>query len=88
MNQNEYKTLLDVAEENLKNNQNLDFSELFNSIKEILFERWRSETSETVSDEEILIRKRGELYRLLTIDGKFFRNVDGSWTTIRPDFKN
>ncbi|ENY69726.1 DNA-directed RNA polymerase subunit delta [Mycoplasmopsis arginini] len=84
----QYKTLLDVAEEILQKKQNLDFYTLFNSIQQILFERWRNENDESVSDEQILLRKRGELYRLLTVDGRFFHNIDGTWTTIRPDFKN
>lgn len=88
MEKKEYKTLLDVAEEILKDKQSLDFYTLFNSIQEVLLERWRNEAIENTSDEQILLKKRGELYRLLTIDGKFFHNADGTWTTIRPDFKN
>lgn len=84
----QYKTLLDVAEEILQKKQNLDFYTLFNSIQQVLFERWRNENDESVSDEQILLRKRGELYHLLTVDGRFFHNIDGTWTTIRPDFKN
>ena len=38
-----------------------------------------------MSDVEIINKKRGELYKLLTIDSRFFRNNDGTWTAIRPD---
>ncbi|MGX9358884.1 DNA-directed RNA polymerase subunit delta [Mycoplasma sp. 2575] len=84
----EYKTLLDITEEILNEKQNLDFYNLFNSIQKILLKRWRSESIDTSTDEEILLKKRGELYRLLTVDGRFFHNADGTWTTIRPDYKN
>ncbi|AZZ65435.1 hypothetical protein DMC14_001360 [Metamycoplasma phocicerebrale] len=85
MKDTEYKTLLDIAEDVLKEKESLDFATLFNKIKEVLFNRWRMETNFSITDEQLLTKKRGELYRLLTIDGRFFHNIDGTWTTIRPE---
>ncbi|MBN4089289.1 hypothetical protein OF364_01420 [Mycoplasma enhydrae] len=87
MRENEYKTLLNIAEDILRGRKSIEFNALFDEIKEILFERWRNETDPNVNDEQLLLKKRGELYRLLTVDGKFFHNADGTWTTIRPDYK-
>ncbi|WP_027123002.1 DNA-directed RNA polymerase subunit delta [Metamycoplasma spumans] len=84
----QYKTLVDVAKEILLNHENLRFGELFENVKNELFERWRSEASEEIDDEKLLENKRGELYRLMTIDGRFFHNEDGTWTAIRPDARN
>ncbi|TPR54658.1 DNA-directed RNA polymerase subunit delta [Metamycoplasma neophronis] len=84
----QYKTLVDVAKEVLENHTKLDFKSLFEGVEAELFPRWRAETSPEISDEKLLENKRGELYRLLTIDGRFFHNEDGTWTTIRPDFHN
>ncbi|PZV99857.1 DNA-directed RNA polymerase subunit delta [Metamycoplasma auris] len=82
----EYKTLLDVAQEVLDKRLKMDFSKLFDQVKKILFDRWREEIDPSVDDETILLKKRGELYRLLTVDGRFFHNSDGTWTTKRPEY--
>ncbi|ENY53968.1 DNA-directed RNA polymerase subunit delta [Metamycoplasma alkalescens] len=82
----EYKTLLDVVEEILDGKDNMEFAKLFDMTQKILFPRWRNETDPNISDDAILLRKRGELYRLLTVDGRFFHNIDGTWTTKRPEF--
>ncbi|ENY69118.1 Hypothetical protein MAU_1570 [Metamycoplasma auris 15026] len=83
---NEYKTLLDVAQEILDKRLKMDFTKLFDQVKKVLFDRWREEIDASVDDETILLKKRGELYRLLTVDGRFFHNADGTWTTKRPEF--
>ncbi|TPE58046.1 hypothetical protein FJO69_00345 [[Mycoplasma] falconis] len=79
-----YITLVDEAKNVLNGIESMSFAVLFNKISSKLFDRWREETPQEVSDEKLLEQKRGELYRLLTIDGAFFHNEDGTWTTIRP----
>ncbi|WP_373436250.1 DNA-directed RNA polymerase subunit delta [Metamycoplasma equirhinis] len=80
-----YKTLVDVAKEILDTKEAMNFQDIFANVKSQLFDRWRAETSNNVSDDELLEKKRGELYRLLTIDGRFFHKENGEWTSIRPD---
>ncbi|AWX69293.1 DNA-directed RNA polymerase subunit delta [[Mycoplasma] anseris] len=81
----EARTMADVAESILNSHGKADFAKLFDETAKILFSKWRKETIESISDEKMLEIKRGELYKLLTIDGRFFRNENGTWTTIRPD---
>ncbi|AZG68586.1 DNA-directed RNA polymerase subunit delta [Mycoplasma struthionis] len=84
----EYKSLVDVAKSILDENENLEFATLFEGVKEQLFSRWRDETPEEISDQKMLENKRGELYRLLTIDGRFFYNNNGTWTSLRREERN
>ncbi|AIU33820.1 DNA-directed RNA polymerase subunit delta [Metamycoplasma hominis] len=84
----EYKSQVDIAKEILDRHDALDFETLFNYVKDELLERWKEELTSSISDEELLIKKRGELYKLLTIDGRFFKKVNGLWTSKRPEFKN
>ncbi|RMA79032.1 hypothetical protein JN00_0077 [Metamycoplasma subdolum] len=78
-------TMVDVARKALKANQDQEFHTLFETVKSELFNRWKEESNPSLTDEELLEIKRGELYKLLTIDGHFYRNDDGTWTTIRPE---
>ncbi|MGC7163531.1 hypothetical protein [Metamycoplasma hominis] len=58
----EYKSQVDIAKEILDRHDALDFETLFNYVKDELLERWKEELTSNISDEELLIKKRGELY--------------------------
>ena len=81
-------TMADVAKKILGNSKGMQFSEIFEETKKILYATWRAESSEEISDEDLLVKKQGEMYKLFTIDGRFFRNSDGTWTAIRPKIIN
>ncbi|QJG66245.1 hypothetical protein HGG64_00755 [Mycoplasma phocoeninasale] len=83
----QYKTLVDIAKETLGNSEGMEFRDIFEGVRERIFDRWRSETPQEISDEKMLEAKRGELFRLLTVDGRFFHNEDGTWTALRPEIK-
>ena len=78
-------TMVDTAKDFLGHQKSVEFDAIFDKVKEVLFDSWRAETPTELSDVEIINKKRGELYKLLTIDSRFFRNNDGTWTAIRPD---
>ncbi|ASI53630.1 DNA-directed RNA polymerase subunit delta [Metamycoplasma hyosynoviae] len=80
-----YATMTEIAYQILLERKTLTFDELFNSVKNVLLETWNEELSANYTIEQIIEKKRGELYKLLTIDSKFFRNNDETWTSIRPD---
>ncbi|WP_412031760.1 DNA-directed RNA polymerase subunit delta [Metamycoplasma buccale] len=84
----EHYTMAEVAKEILSKEEKMEFEIVFNKTKEILFSNWRLEASNDISDEKLIDIKRGELYKLFTIDGRFFRNEDGSWTINRPEDNN
>lgn len=84
----EQSTMADVAKKILGNSDGMKFSDIFNEAKEILYDTWKSELTEELSDEELFTKKQGEMYKLFTIDGRFFRNHDGTWTAIRPKISN
>ncbi|AWX42564.1 Uncharacterised protein [Metamycoplasma cloacale] len=81
----ETKTMTDIAIEIIGSSKGKEFSDIFEGTKNVLLDQWIAESKSDISEEELLEVKRGILYKLLTIDGNFFRNEDGTWTTIRPD---
>lgn len=80
------KTLITAAIEALKLNSQLSFNDLFNSILKDFLPKWKEELP-NLSFDEILIRKKGELYKLLTVDGNFTMAGDNVWK-LRHNFVN
>ncbi|WP_215772399.1 DNA-directed RNA polymerase subunit delta [Mesomycoplasma hyorhinis] len=80
------KTLITAAIEALKLNSQLSFNDLFNSILKDFLPKWKEELP-NLSFDEILIRKKGELYKLLTVDGNFTMVGDNVWK-LRHNFGN
>ncbi|ACF07589.1 conserved hypothetical protein [Metamycoplasma arthritidis 158L3-1] len=77
--------MVDVAKKVFDQEDSMEFEEIFELTKQVLFDNWRKEAPEKMTDEKLLEVKRGELYKLFTVDGHFFRNENGTWTTKRPD---
>ncbi|MBN3534928.1 DNA-directed RNA polymerase subunit delta [Mycoplasma procyoni] len=77
------KTMIQLAIDSLENGKQLQFEEIFDYVKANLYDKWISQYSNISEEEEyeMLTRKRGELYKLLTVDSHFRRLNDGSWTT-------
>ncbi|WGI36633.1 DNA-directed RNA polymerase subunit delta [Mesomycoplasma lagogenitalium] len=77
------KTMINLAKEILNNTKDLEFEEIFLYVKEHLYERWVKDLPKLSDEEEknLLTKKRGELYKLLTVDSNFKRLNDGKWTT-------
>ncbi len=75
------RTILDIAYEELTKKEKMTLKQLFDVVSKELKPRWKQEQpSLTVPELEKL--KLGEMYKLLTIAGKFLRLKDGSWTLI------
>ena len=76
-------SMIDIAKEAIGNSSKT-FDEIFSTVSKKLLNNWKLEASKNISENELLEKKRGEFYKLLTIDSRFFRNNDGTWTTVRP----
>lgn len=62
-----------------ENNKDSDFTfeQLFEQVEKELSPEWAK--NNTIDFDEIVNNKRGETYKLLTIDGSFIRNDDGTF---------
>lgn len=81
------KTMLDIALEtvNSKVAETYDFEYIFDKVEEQLKSKWENDlVNQDYSYEKIRVKKISELYRLLTVDGRFIHNNDGSWS---PSYK-
>ncbi|AKF41197.1 hypothetical protein MCANUFG4_00998 [Mycoplasmopsis canis UFG4] len=79
-------TMLEVASEFILNepNRSFTFDEIFQKVENELKDIWVKRfliPGEDESYEKIREKRMGELYRLLTVDKKFFRNEDGTWSS-------
>ncbi|UUM19356.1 DNA-directed RNA polymerase subunit delta [Mycoplasma sp. 1018B] len=78
---------LEFVKTNCANYEYVTFEEIFNVVEKELKAKWELEVEEKETTyENIRFNKVGELYRLLTVDSRFVRNVDGLWT-IKLGFK-
>ncbi len=66
------------AEEN--KGRDFTFDEIFDNAKSILLVSWQNNNPQNLSNDQILEKKSGETYKLLTIDGGFVRHEDGTWS--------
>ncbi|MBN4083395.1 hypothetical protein JXZ92_00970 [Mycoplasma sp. CSL10137] len=77
------KTMLEIAIEVISSDtsRSFTFDEIFQRIEEELREVWIQsyEDDENFTLDKIKEKKMGELYRLLTVDMRFTRNLDGTW---------
>ncbi|MCU4706611.1 DNA-directed RNA polymerase subunit delta [Mycoplasma sp. CSL7503-lung] len=77
------KTMLEIAIEVISSDtsRSFTFDEIFRRIEEELREVWIQsyEDDENFTLDKIKEKKMGELYRLLTVDMRFTRNLDGTW---------
>lgn len=80
------KTLITSAIDALKRNSELSFDDLFNMILKDFLPKWKEELP-NLTFEGILIRKKGELYKLLTVDGHFMMVGNNIWK-LRHNFVN
>lgn len=74
------KTILSVVKEYLTNNKynESSFEDIFNYVEKELSVQWAKQHDKDF--DEIVDIKRGEVYKLLTIDGSFIRNEDGTFS--------
>ncbi|VEU70262.1 DNA-directed RNA polymerase subunit delta [Mycoplasmopsis glycophila] len=78
------KTMLEIAIEIISEDteKSFKFMELFEKVEEQLKEKWEKDFVNEDNDyEKIRTKKMGELYRLLTVDRRFSRNSDETWTS-------
>ncbi|WBP84163.1 DNA-directed RNA polymerase subunit delta [Mycoplasmopsis edwardii] len=84
-------TMLEVASQVILSepNRNFTFDEIFEIVENELKEIWMKRfliTDPNETYEKIREKRIGELYRLLTVDKKFFRNEDGTWSSRHKNF--
>ncbi|MCP4336938.1 MAG: DNA-directed RNA polymerase subunit delta [Mycoplasma sp.] len=75
------KTMLKIAYKVLKEKEKMTLKQIMSAVEKELKPIWKTERPEMLVD-DILKIKIGELHKLLTIDGKFLRLKDSSWTLI------
>ncbi len=73
------KTILSVIKEfmNKSKRDDFTFNEIFEQVEKELSAEWAKNDSQDFDD--IIATKKGETYKLLTIDGDFIRNEDGTF---------
>ncbi len=75
------RTMLDISYEVLAQTDKQTLKQIYTAVAKELKPRWKEEQS-NLSVPEIETNKLGELYKLLTVDGRFLRTKEGSWTLI------
>lgn len=75
------KSMLEVAEVFLRTNKETTFNQLWLEISKQLKAHWKTE-DKSISVPELEFKKRGELYKLLTLDGKFLRLRNSKWVLV------
>ncbi|WP_022935062.1 hypothetical protein ACJA28_03085 [Mesomycoplasma moatsii] len=73
------KTILSVIKNYMEKSKRDDytFDEIFEQVEKELSPEWAKNTSYDFDD--IVNNKKGETYKLLTVDGDFIRNEDGTF---------
>ncbi|MCN0158059.1 DNA-directed RNA polymerase subunit delta [Mesomycoplasma ovipneumoniae] len=77
------KTIISIAINFLKNRESTHFSDIFLEVQVALMSKWENQLP-NLSTDKILTLKRGELYKLLTIDGSFVALGNNYWA-LRSD---
>lgn len=77
-------TMLEIAIDFVSEdyNQSYEFYEIFERVESLLKDSWIEKFVNTENGkdyEKVRELKMGELYRLLTVDKEFSRNMDGTW---------
>ncbi|TCG10646.1 DNA-directed RNA polymerase subunit delta [Mycoplasma todarodis] len=75
------RTMLDITYEILSEVDKQTLKQIYAVVAKELKPRWKEEQSH-LSVPEIETNKLGELYKLLTVDGRFLRTKEGSWTLV------
>ncbi|MBU4691296.1 DNA-directed RNA polymerase subunit delta [Mycoplasma zalophi] len=78
------ETMLTVSIKAFSDNkkEELSFETIFQYVKNRFIEKWTLENNGVLSEDKLLEKKRGELYKLLTVDKTFNRLADGNWLII------
>lgn len=75
------KTILSVIKDFMSQTKNKDnsfsFDELFEQVEKNLSPEWAKQSE--IDFDDMISKKKGETYKLLTIDGSFVRNDDGTF---------
>ena len=78
------KTILETVHAlfNAEENKGRDFTfiEIFDYVKSALVEQWLGNNSLSLSKDQLIEKKSGEVYKLLTVDGGFIRHEDRTWS--------
>ncbi|QKT05519.1 DNA-directed RNA polymerase subunit delta [Mycoplasma sp. OR1901] len=86
------RTMLEIAIEVISSDttSSFTFEEIFQKVEEELGEVWAQsyKDDENFTLEKIKEKKMGELYRLLTVDMRFTRNLDGTWISSTTEVNN
>lgn len=75
------KTILSVIKEYMQLDKNrgddFSFEQIFEQVEKALSSEWAKQKD--LDFDEIVNKKKGETYKLLTVDGSFIRNDDGTF---------
>lgn len=75
------KSILSIIKDFMKKEGNVGvsftFDQIFEQVEKALSPEWAK--NKNIDFDEMVLNKKGETYKLLTIDGSFIRNDDGSF---------
>ncbi|TDV24071.1 hypothetical protein BCF59_0015 [Mycoplasmopsis mustelae] len=76
-------TMLEITTEIVSSQpgKSFTFNQIFSKVEEQLKDNWFKyvQGSNTLTYDQVRETKMGELHRLLTVDKRFHRNLDGTW---------
>ncbi|AAT27611.1 DNA-directed RNA polymerase subunit delta [[Mycoplasma] mobile] len=82
-------TTIDVIMKAFQNEESLNFEGIFSFLEKEFKPLWEQEaTTKNITYENLLVKKRGEVYKLLTIHGDFVKLKENKWTTYKLKMEN
>lgn len=78
------QTILNIINSFFNDEENKErvftFQEIFEKVEQTLKDEWNKNNNKSLNKEQMTENKMGEIYKLLTIDGRFIRHEDGTWS--------
>ncbi|UUD35058.1 hypothetical protein NPA07_04605 [Mycoplasmopsis caviae] len=74
--------VLEYTSEKCQGGKFVKFNDIFKEVRTSLSEKWSVEAATKEIDfKDLEVEKKGELYRLLTVDSRFVHKGNNEWTT-------
>lgn len=78
-------TILNIINELFCEQKNIgrsfSFDEIYKEVELNLESKWTNKNAKEISKSKLSENKMGEVYKLLTLDGRFIRHDDGTWSS-------
>ncbi|MGL4343034.1 MAG: DNA-directed RNA polymerase subunit delta [Metamycoplasmataceae bacterium] len=75
------KTILSIINDVIhkREGEEISFEEIYEQVEMHLMDKWKIQFQNSTLD-EIKETKKGEVYKILTVEGSFLRTPEGKWT--------